>query len=535
MSSHYKWYPSTDDVTVPWNAQYEYPSYGNKAIKITPRISPKGGSTFTPGNTIRLEFPAQGYVNPANTTVAFDVTLTAPTDITVTGGENYGVWFQNNIQSCFKQIRLLYGSAPLETLNEAGYLVRQLTEFTTSSRLVLDQSSVNEGIAHTVMSYMNANTDMNPDASLGADGRTVHYLSNARARTHGVVRSNNGFIPSIIAPQHTVAGGVSTAIRRYQISLPLGLFTQGKLIPTKWMASQLAIEVTLASVAECMMHCSNEATTVVGAPSYSIGNVVMIPEILEFDASYDKMFLDGLNGGGVPIQLSTFNTNTSPVNGSIIQMVIPEKSRSLKNIFTFVRQSVATVFNDYGASYSDISPAVLEYYQVRVGGRYYPASPVLNTTVPGVRVGGAEPLLELQKALSIVGDKRLTTAVNSLTWGKPAIATSKGPGFPTIYGADDGVFRDSSYPDSAGFPGAINKTVHPAVIFPAGSSCFCMAVCLETSNGREISGLNAEEQSDIVFNCKWSATPASGYELIVYTHIDKIMLLKENNVVNLIE
>jgi hypothetical protein len=32
----------------------------NKAIKMTPRIPPKNQGTFSPGNVIRLEFPAQG-------------------------------------------------------------------------------------------------------------------------------------------------------------------------------------------------------------------------------------------------------------------------------------------------------------------------------------------------------------------------------------------------------------------------------------------------------------------------------------------
>lgn len=45
---------------------------------MTPRIPPKNGAIFTPGSTIRLEFPAQGYVNPLNTTLQFDVTLYAP-------------------------------------------------------------------------------------------------------------------------------------------------------------------------------------------------------------------------------------------------------------------------------------------------------------------------------------------------------------------------------------------------------------------------------------------------------------------------
>jgi hypothetical protein len=40
-----------------------YPSQSNKATKMTPRIPPKNGSAFQPGQIIRLEFPAQGYVS----------------------------------------------------------------------------------------------------------------------------------------------------------------------------------------------------------------------------------------------------------------------------------------------------------------------------------------------------------------------------------------------------------------------------------------------------------------------------------------
>lgn len=60
MSAHYKWYPSEAEVIVPWNARYSFPSQANKAVKMTPRIPPKNGGTFSPGQVIRLEFPAQG-------------------------------------------------------------------------------------------------------------------------------------------------------------------------------------------------------------------------------------------------------------------------------------------------------------------------------------------------------------------------------------------------------------------------------------------------------------------------------------------
>jgi hypothetical protein len=77
MSAHFKWDPGSSEVIVPWNAQFSFPTQANKAIKLTPRIPPKNGALFVPGSVIRVEFPAQGYVNPLNTTLEFDVTLQA--------------------------------------------------------------------------------------------------------------------------------------------------------------------------------------------------------------------------------------------------------------------------------------------------------------------------------------------------------------------------------------------------------------------------------------------------------------------------
>ncbi len=78
---------------------------------MTPRIPPKNGSIFQPGQVMRLEFPAQGYVNPLNTSLEFDVTL-----VSYGTPANEIVRFQNNIQSLFSRVRLLYGSTPLEDM-----------------------------------------------------------------------------------------------------------------------------------------------------------------------------------------------------------------------------------------------------------------------------------------------------------------------------------------------------------------------------------------------------------------------------------
>ena len=68
-----------------------------------------------------------------------------------------------------------------------------------------------------------------------------------------------------------------------------------------------------------------------------------------------------------------------------------------------------------------------------------------------------------------------------------------------------------------------------------GSQCFAMATDLETSNGVEISGLNAEEQSDIALIANWKSPQVTGTtnspsSLEVYSYYDAMIVLRENNV-----
>jgi hypothetical protein len=92
MSSHFQYFPTDNTVVTPYNAQYSYPSQSNKSVKMTPRVPPKNGTNFAPGQLMRFEFPAQGYVNPANTMMVMDVVLIAPSNPGA-----YAVRFQNNV------------------------------------------------------------------------------------------------------------------------------------------------------------------------------------------------------------------------------------------------------------------------------------------------------------------------------------------------------------------------------------------------------------------------------------------------------
>lgn len=187
----------------------------------------------------------------------------------------YDVHFQNNIQSIFSRVRLLYGSTPLEDLINYNQIVRNLTEWTaTAGNDSFDQTSIAEGMGGTISGYLPSE----------APGLKLTRAASIQSISLNV--ADYGFVPN----QKGVVGN-QYSIRRYNIQFALGLFTQGKLIPTKFMASQLAIELTLATEAQCMI--TNIAqSSFTRIPTYKLSNVNLIPEILEFDASYGFLFFN---------------------------------------------------------------------------------------------------------------------------------------------------------------------------------------------------------------------------------------------------
>jgi len=546
MSAHFKWYPSSEEVVVPWNARYSFPSQANKAVKITPRIPPKNGSQFTPGQIIRVEFPAQGYVNPINTTFEFDVTLVGYTGAIGTGSQQ--TWFQNNIQSIFNRVRLLYGSTPLEDIMNYNLIVRSLTEWTsTNQNGTIDQVSIAEGIGGFCEGFQAKDVSPLPGAQ-HVRKTFIQGFDTSGPNLVGLVspysvpnKQSGGYTP-------VPTGNTSYSTRRYQVNLALGLLTQDKLIPVKFMASQLAIELTLETAAACII--SNTNGSVTGTPTYAVTNFNMIPEILEFDASYDSMFLKGLQDGGVPIKFSSWHTFTFSVGGQAnINLQVQERSRSVKALFAVQVAGTPDLTTDSHATLFDSSAYQaggnsMDQYQWRIGGRYFPAQPVQLSFGPGGANsnGGAEALVELQKALNVVGDYRLSSSVNTLRWAIPVgrTITTLGVLDAEVLPQNDYIYAVKRWTDG-GHP-VYHKVMASLIDANAvgscgeqGSCCFASAIDLETSNGIEISGLNAEEQSDISLIANWKYAQASGRSMTVLSYFDAMIILRENNVLELIQ
>ena len=273
------------------------------------------------------------------------------------------------------------------------------------------------------------------------------------------------------------------------------------------------------------------------------------------------MFLQGLRDGGVPIKFSSWHTFIfSSQSATNVQLLIQERSRSVKAIFTVQRRAQPLLNRDShallydtalltwsvsGSAIASNSSSTLQSYQYRVGGRYFPAAPVQTSSSVGSAIsnGACEAYVELSKALNIVGDYRLSTNCNVSKWGLQS----------GIYvtGSNSGamLLQEYDYTTSLnGFTAAGNGTPNTGPVVSSAnafggtlaSACFAMATNFETSNGIEISGLNAEEQSDISLIANWSSAQVTGdyvtpSNLEAYTFYDAMLILRENNVLELIQ
>lgn len=313
----------------------------------------------------------------------------------------------------------------------------------------------------------------------------------------------------------------------------LGMLLQDKLIATKFMASQFAIELTLEQSAACIF------ASVAGngnPPTYVISNVALLPEMLVFDSVFDETFVEGLENGGVMYKFASWRQYTTSINSANINFAIAERSRWIKAIFVMQKRSTPTFTSDQGACLFDTSilQSSLQSYQLRAGGKFYPPSPVECTVNGGSRSnGGSEAYIELAKALRSYGDKRLSSSVNTTRWAvQPGTA---------------GILHDQDYKtsiqsvDANGVP-TVRTLESDTNAFGGnlGSQMFIMAANFDSSTRGELAGLNGEEQNSISFIANWKesqvgGTGSSTASIVAYTYYDSIFILGANNTAKLVE
>jgi hypothetical protein len=119
-------------------------------------------------------------------------------------------------------------------------IVRNLTEWTATNQTgTIDQTSIAEGIGGVQTAYLQNTTGTVNAGGLGLVNVRQAFIQGynyAQNSTAGIVSKGFGVVPNQASPSAN-----TSSIRRYQVNLALGLLTQDKLIPAKFMASQLAI------------------------------------------------------------------------------------------------------------------------------------------------------------------------------------------------------------------------------------------------------------------------------------------------------
>ena len=201
------------------------------------------------------------------------------------------VRFQNGIASIINRMRLLYGATPLEDMINYNVIVRMLNEWTTTTQHgVMDQTTISEGLGGwTLGSDKNGYIGILNTRNKYIQGFSLNAPTTGANFTGGV---GCGLVPQGIDPVGFTPPSIYCT-RRYQLNFALGVFNQDKLIPTKFMASQLAIELTLEQAPACIYmpnYLISNSGTFTSQPSYGVANFNLIPEILQFDASYGRIF-----------------------------------------------------------------------------------------------------------------------------------------------------------------------------------------------------------------------------------------------------
>lgn len=573
MSSSFKFHSAVPEI-VPWQAQYKFPSQANKIRKQTVKLVPKNGATFAQNQIIRFELPADGYCNMLNTALSFDVVTALPlvpiaadssqpqaigtpiVSLPRGGGHNY-----------IKRLRILYGSLVLEDIQEYKTLARMFTEMGTSKNYAASTSSILNGDAESTMHNVDNPFVMNGTATGASLTQTsATFSSNAIADNNLIQQQMIGGVCNALGNSGAAAktvqatfadigndlvAGSSSVTRTFTIQLLSGLLSCKKLLPLKWMASQLAIEITVASVTECVI------TNMVIPPTVTLQNMNLVTEILEFDSSYDYAFFEGLNKPtGVPIKFSSWHYHQFAVTGTNLTYQIHERSRSVKSAFAVIRQltpqlqfdsdwffhnlndsiSPASVnFPTSGTATGLLTPgftrggvttlaaltaaattatgqaildlcAPIQQYQWRIGGQYYPAQPVrvagaLGKNGTNIIARGEEAFLELQKAIDSLGDGAASGGIHHWNY--------------TVTGTN-------------GYNGEGSK--------------FIMGTSFETPGlGPEsVNGINAEEQNDLALYIQGNqggtsgTTTALAKKLEVFINFDCLLLVRSGNVVDLV-
>ena len=507
--------------TVPLSSEYVFPSQSTRCFKSTVKYLPKDNVTYysstTTGQLIKFNLPASGYLNPCETVLNFNVQVAGTFSASAS---TINLALQDNIQSIFRRCRILYGSLVLEDIQDYATLCRILTLCTAPPRAHRTQIGMMDGV--------------------GRFGKRLNYHS----ITYNATQPN-----------------LST-VRRYSCQLFTGLFMQRKLIPLKWMSSQLQIELELAPASETIELFTANAGTITN-PEIRVSQVELLAQILEFDTKFDEGVFEALQYG-LPIQFQSWHCTYQQLYNTQNNLQIQERARSVRGALAVIMDdSLRTSFNrdwhtffaaggaltSVGSNLNDaigggtnmampLATTVVENYQFRIGGRYYPAQPVNVTGNGALQVGSSydvaianpspstEAWFELQKLFNNLDFKQTMFNFEELNINNVALTT---PYINSPFAARDyNMFSPNSgvYNPLFEVDGTAGKLDY--------SNSFIIAGDFATDRGDVISGLNAEENTDLQLSIKFLNGPVTNKYCRICIWYDAVIIITRDSGLSLI-
>lgn len=346
--------PKEIDYTPP-NALPE----GTQCLSII--TSPANGSVFTPSSIIQFDMVNRGFLQPETLYIRYRISYT------VAVGSAAGNFVKGTpVYSPFQRLDTIVGSSTIESISSYN----QLSNFIVNTKMNYAQKV---GVA-SAMGYSGAGIQYT-DAFLSSPG-ALDFSTNAP----------NGF-------QIATTTAAQTGTASQFLAAPLGCIISNcdKLVPIKFMPS-IRLQLTLDSLA-------NVVSSTTGITNYSISNVELCYDVIEFNSAVESAIMSRNNGMITLKSQSYLSSGVTLAASSVGQLsfLFNQRLASIKSVFTLLAgNDAATCVNTFYDSIDATSGN--GDYSWTIAGTPYPSRP-LSTVLNRSGI-----LMELSQAWGPVHD-----------------------------------------------------------------------------------------------------------------------------------
>lgn len=351
---------------VPRSARYNVLPMGIPSQRRSVRQGVQTGNSFKPDGTkiIRINIPQQSYLDCSNTYLTFRH------KIHDTDGSQTNVIAQSNLK----------------------------TDDACNSEICMDNG------AYSWIRNIQVQ---------GADGTVLENIQNYNLLSRVLHRAtqpndHNESSASILQGYGDISErqswGTNTLGRTYAIQLSAsGILSNSKYIPLKYLQGGLTIQIELDDFNRC--HQANAT-----GYSYTIDQVYLHMDLVDFSDEFDAMFRNQLASEGVNLHFDTYSSHIDTLTGSAeTHLEISERASSVKSVYTVIRDNTSTtdVLTDSLGSWTSRE---LKNYKYTLGTTDYPRYDV------NCEGGGAVAYAEMLKGFGTLGDINGGSEIDSNGW-----------------------------------------------------------------------------------------------------------------------